>query len=187
YKPTRFAAGRNGSGIDLEWAPSRERDIEWYRVYRYPVLGTRSLVCETKKTTCRHDSPPSSTLVTYRVVAVDYDSAGALREGALSDPVDVPLTNTPPSAPTNLQLTTQDDVTTLTWSASPGDPDLGDSVSYYRVYRDGQLVEDRYDRTGTAQELSFVDSRTNGMQHTYWVVAVDKRLAESAKLGPVTG
>jgi len=67
----------------------------------------------------------------------------------------------------------------LSWGASAGDPDVGDSVAFYRIYRDGQDFIDRYDRTGTGSELTYTDTNTNGVQHDYYVVAVDTQLAES--------
>lgn len=188
YAPSSFLGGRNGTAVELEWAPGRERDVELYRVYRVPAVGSAVLVCETEDTTCRDADPPELPTVVYRAVALDrHPATGALREGALSGPADVPLVNTAPAPPTDLRLTTQDDTTTLTWTASTGDPDPGDGIDHYRIYRDGTAVADRFDRTGTAQELTFTDSRTNGLQHTYWVVAVDTHLGESTKLGPVTG
>ena len=60
----------------------------------------------------------------------------------------------------------------LTWTAAH-DPDLGDSIAFYRVYRDGNAYEDRYDRTGDGATLSLVDGRSDGTTHTYWVSAVD--------------
>ena len=43
--------------------------------------------------------------------------------------------------------------TLLSRAASSRDPDLGDSVSFYRIYRDWQSYADRYDRTGTGWDM----------------------------------
>ena len=74
----------------------------------------------------------------------------------------------------------------LSWVASAGDPDIGDSVDYYRIYRDGTTYADRYDRTGMSSELTWTDTNTNGVAHDYSVVAVDTQLAESAFSNTVT-
>ena len=70
----------------------------------------------------------------------------------------------------------------LSWiAASPADPDAGDSVQYYRIYRDGtDFVDDLYDRTATGSNLSYTDTNTGGDVHTYYVVAVDQYNTESA-------
>jgi prepilin-type N-terminal cleavage/methylation domain-containing protein len=186
YAPTRFEAGRNGSAVDFEWSANAERDIKGYRVYRDPLVGADVQVCAlTTATSCRDASPPAGSL-TYYVVAVDTTTAGALREGLQSAGDTVGVTNTPPSPPSGLTASTSGANTILIWSASPGDPDLGDSVDHYRIYRDGTTYEDRYDRTSTGSDLTFTDTKTNGLQHTYRVVAVDQNLAESTMIGPVT-
>jgi len=185
--PTGLAAGRNGAVVELEWLANRERDIAGYRVYRG---GTLVASCPlSTDTTCQDTSPPGSPLLTYTVVALDRDPVtGILREGAASLPVTVTLLNNPPNAPTGLTASTNSDgATALSWNAPvPADPDSGDSIDFYRIYRDGTAVGDRYDRTALGSQTTFVDGRNGGTQHTYWVTAVDTQLAESAALGPVT-
>lgn len=198
YAPTGFAAGRNAGGsggssvVDFQWNPNQERDIVGYRVYRQPTLGSAVQVCPattgdtTASTSCEATSQPTSALVSYYMVAVDRDSLGALREGDPSAATAVTLTNSPPSAPGTLSASSTGGNTVLSWVASAGDPDLGDSVSFYRIYRDGTTFADRYDRTGTGAELSYTDTHVNGVQHTYRVVAVDTQLAESPFSNAVT-
>jgi fibronectin type 3 domain-containing protein len=68
----------------------------------------------------------------------------------------------------------------LSWTAST-DPDAGDSIQYYRIYRDGMnFVTNVYGRTATGSNLSFTDTATGGDSHTYYVVAVDQSNTESA-------
>jgi hypothetical protein len=75
----------------------------------------------------------------------------------------------------------------LTWTAPPvPDPDQGDYIASYRIYRDGTLIANRV-ASVSGTETTWVDQRTNGATHTYWVRSVDTRLAESNALGPVTG
>jgi Tfp pilus assembly protein PilV len=191
YAPTRFAGGRNtgasgGSGVvDLEWAPSRERDLVGYRVYRVPTTGAAVQVCPatagqtTSATSCQATGQPLTALVTYQMVAVDRDVTGALREGDPSATTGVVLTNTPPAAPGTLSASSSNGNVILSWAASAGDTDAGDSIAYYRIYRDGTSVDERFDRTGTGAELTWTDDHTNGVEHTYRVVAVDTQLGES--------
>jgi hypothetical protein len=187
YAPTNFAGGRNGTVVDFEWSANKERDIQGYRVYRQPAIGSAVQVCAlTSQTSCQDTSPPSDPTLSYYVVAVDKDSAGNLREGDHSVIALVSALNHPPYPPTNLAASTSGGNTVLAWSASPGDPDLGDHVDYYRIYRDGTTFADRYDRTQDGSQLTFTDTHTAGTTHTYWITAVDTQLAESTKLGPVT-
>jgi len=198
YAPTRFAGGRNTSGsggtnaVDFEWAPNKERDIVGYRVYRVPTVGSAVQVCPstsgatTSSTSCEATDEPNSLTLTYYVVAYDRDATGALRAGNQSSSITVTQTNNPPNAPGTLSASSSNGNTVLTWGASSGDPDLGDSVSFYRIYRDGKAYDNRYDRTGTGSELTYTDTNTNGVQHDYTVVAVDTQLAESDFSNTVT-
>ncbi len=188
YPVQNLLGGRNGTAVEFEWSPSPERDIVGYRVYRRPTIGAAVEVCAiTSATTCRDTSPPALPLLTYYAVAVDRNSAGSLREGAASPDITVAATNTPPPTPPTLAASLSNGSTVLVWTAPPGgDPDLGDSIAFYRIYRDGSTYADRYDRTGTGETLTFTDTATGGQAHTYWVTAVDTQLAESPKIGPVT-
>jgi prepilin-type N-terminal cleavage/methylation domain-containing protein len=186
YPPQSLRAGRNGATVELDWLPAPERDVELYRGYRSNGASW-ILVCETTAVTCQDPAPPAFGTPTYTVVAVDRNAAGALREGAQATAATVPLLNNPPYAPTNLAATSSSGTTTLTWTApAGGDPDLGDAVDHYAIYRDGTLYENRYDRTPDATTTTWTDTQTGGQVHTYAVCAVDTHLAESGKLGPVT-
>lgn len=192
--PSGVAAGRNGSVVEVEWQSNPERDVIGYRVYRTHSGGGTVQVCPatagdfTSATHCQDTTPPAVPLLEYHVVALDRRPGdNAPREGAPSPQVQVTQTNTPPSAPTNLQASTSAGNTVLLWSApSVPDPDPGDSIQFYRIYRDGSTYADRYDRTGSGSEVSYTDTATGGVSHTYWVTAVDEQLAESVVLGPVT-
>jgi hypothetical protein len=120
------------------------------------------------------------------VVAVDKDASGNLREGTASAVANVVTGNTPPFPPTNLTATSTSGGTVLSWTASPGDPNLGDSVDHYVIYRDGTNYGDRYDRTATGQQVTYTDTAIDGQTHTYWVAAIDTQLGQSTLLGPVT-
>lgn len=195
--PTGFVAGRNGAiGVEFEWNPNTERDVSGYRVYR--VTGTAPgpsdvLVCSTLTTdrlptSCREmDAPPAPASLYYYVVAVapartpaagDEESA---RPASLAETYQVSNSNLPPNPPSDLTATAPGDGTVkLAWN-SPNSPEAGepgDTVRYYRIYRDGEAYGDRYDRTGSGNEFVFVDTDP-GLGHTYSVTTVDGQLAES--------
>jgi hypothetical protein len=191
FAPTGVAAGRNNLVVDLEWRANTERDIVGYYVYRDTASGPVR-VCPASGTTpitgtnCQDTSPPAGTLQ-YHVVAVDRDKDGNLRDGDSSPTVTVTTANTPPNPPTNLDASTNAGTTILRWSApNPADPDPGDGIQFYRIYRDGTSYGDRYDRTGDGTALTYTDTSTGGVPHTYWITAVDKQLAESTLAGPKT-
>lgn len=124
--------------------------------------------------------------VNYWVNAVDYDPTGNLRDGSPSNVVNAYASDNPPSPPTwqTTPVTNLSDGTTqLNFNVSPGDPDTGDYVAFYRIYRDGQ----RYDRTGSGTDTTYVDPNPGGTTHTYQITAVDSHEEESAKTSAVTG
>jgi hypothetical protein len=187
YAPAGLAGGRNGTVVDFEWAPNKERDLQGYRVYR--TSAPAGIVCTlTPDTDCQDTSPPGGLFVNYYVVAVDKDSGGSLREGDHSSSISVSSLNNRPNPPTGLSAAASGGNTTVSWNAPViADPDLGDSIAFYRIYRDGALYSNRYDRTQTGAQHTYVDTHTGGTTHTYRVTSVDTQLAESTIVGPVTG
>jgi hypothetical protein len=188
-KPTGVDAGRNNQVVEIAWQANPEHDIVGYQVYRRLTSGgAATLVCPlTQQTSCQDQSPPNQATLYYYVVALDRDNAGGQRLGALGDEATVMQTDQPPFPPTNLLASTSGGTTILRWTAaSPVDPDTGDTLGFYRIYRDGSAYANRYDRTGTGDDLTYTDTQTDGVPHTYYVTAVDSQLAESPLLGPVT-
>jgi hypothetical protein len=192
FAPTDLAGGRNGSVLEFEWAPNPERDIVGYRVFRVNGSGADTQVCPAVAgstqvaVTCQDTIPPGVPEINYYVVAYDRDTAGALRAGDPSTQVTVTQGNTRPNPPTNLLASTSNGTTILVWQAPvPADPDAGDQIAFYRIYRDGSSYADRYDRTN-GTEVNYTDTHTDGVQHTYWITAVDEHYAESVLLGPIT-
>jgi hypothetical protein len=196
--PTGFVAGRNGDiGVEFEWIPNTEPDVSGYRVYR--VTGAApsasdALVCSKSTTdrlptTCRDkDADAAPAELRYYVVAVGPArgvTAGeeeSPRPTTLSDTYLVSNLNVPPNPPRDLTATVPGDGTiVLTWNNpdSPPAGDVSDTVRYYRIYRDGELYADRYDRTGSATDMTFVDTDPGPGTHTYSVTTVDSQLAES--------
>jgi type II secretory pathway pseudopilin PulG len=186
YPPPNPDAGRNNGNAYLEWGASSERDVEGYRVYRVQS-GSDQLVCAlTRISRCRENGMPSGDQQ-YYVVAVDRDSSGNLRDGDRSAMVTIPGVDTPPTAPPNspppIVATKSGSNTVLSWIAAT-DSDAGDSIQFYRIYRDGtDWINDYYARTASGSNLSFTDTATNGDVHTYYVVAVDQSFSESQPIG----
>lgn len=185
-----FTAGRNGAGVEAQWSASRDRDVVGYIVYRQASTGQPAVACAfTDKTSCVDASAPASTagILDYWVVAIE-EVEDVRREGAPSTRVDVNGINRPPNAPRTLTLAKDaQGNSVLQWAApSPADPDTGDFIASYHVYRDGTDFAHRYGTVGGA-ELTTTDMKTGGSTHQYWVASVDSHLAESALLGPVSG
>jgi prepilin-type N-terminal cleavage/methylation domain-containing protein len=176
--------------VDLEWLPNPERDIIGYSVDRLDNSGNRVTVCaRALQTSCIDTSPPNQD-VRYVVRAWDNDPSNQPRTGVESDPLTVTLGNTPPFPALGLTAVTNlDGSATLTWQQpTPGDPDPGDGILFYRIYRDGHTFANRYATwSGGSSTLTFVDANTNDAQHTYWITAVDTHYAESTLVGPVSG
>lgn len=190
--PPNFKAGLNGPIVDLDWSRSPEGDLEGYRVYRLDALGQRTQVCGLADRTECIDQSPDATQTRYELVAVDRTAAGALREGAPSTSTIV-TDNVAPFPPSSLTATASGSDVVLQWVApNPQDPDTGDAVAFYRIYRKGPdgLVDyaDRYGRTGAGSEVTFTDTNVpaTGGPYRYWVTSVDGRLAESVRVGPVS-
>jgi Tfp pilus assembly protein PilV len=183
-----LAGGRNGSVVDLEWLEVAERDIIGYQVFRKGTSGGPDVAIPScpisTATSCVDTSPPpaSDGNVEYVVYAYDLDTAGIQRKGpTASDVLQVRPDNNPPFAPLLfLAAHNADGTTTLTWAKPiPSDPD-GDAIDFYRIYRDGTGIADRYSRWDNNNlSVTFVDAATDNQPHCYYVTAVDRYYAES--------
>jgi len=186
YAPTGFRAVHVGDQVEIAWFPSPEHDIEGYKVFRRQGSGSETEVCGLSGAlACIDSGAPTSGSWDYLVYAYDKDPGGSLRQGQPSQVVTLDMTNHAPYTP---QSITASSGPTLTWSApSPGDPDAGDSIAGYRIYRDGTALIDRYPSV-PAGTTTFTDSAgaLDG-PHTYYVAAVDSKGAESSKTSAVTG
>jgi hypothetical protein len=177
--------------VEIEWDANTERDIIGYDVRRSDGTVVCPLSTQQLKTFCTDTSPPSGALISYWVRA--YDKApgtGAPRAGADSAQLDVTNTNNAPFPPIITSYSRTNNVTTIRWSRpSPADLDepSGDGIAFYRIYRDGTAITDRYERWyDSASSITWQDTQTGGTTHTYYVTAVDKHYAESLMVGPVT-
>lgn len=186
--PRGFVAGYTNGGTDMEWLPNTEPDVIGYRVYRRIDTGASTLVCPAapdvtwvKDSFCRDVAgvpDPATANVQYTLVAVDRDTDNNAREGSgVTGQLAVP--GPPPGPPTSFAATTSSGVVRLTWAT----PSTG-APAFYRIYRDGTLYANRYDRTGLGTDTSWQDTTAAGTGHSYWISAVDASLGESAIVGP---
>jgi prepilin-type N-terminal cleavage/methylation domain-containing protein len=212
--PLQLEGGRNGNGnrVDLSWRKSPECDVLGYRVYRSTVAGgaaggpwtqvtcTGQIGAYVKDPSCLDEGAPASNPLYYYVAGVDTaPGSGALRDGAPSY-LPVGSGNTVPTTPTNLSACVggtpgctepdgtpaSDAATVIRWDAS-SDPDAGDSVLFYRIYRDGSTYAHRFGTffPGATGALAWTDPETPNGQHTYRLTAVDSRYGESPLSAPV--
>jgi prepilin-type N-terminal cleavage/methylation domain-containing protein len=210
--PASFEGGRNGNGdrVDLQWLPNPECDVQGYRVYRgTSPAAINTLVCPSSGTTPVTDTfcidqnapaPVAGQTLYYKVVGVDKDSLGALREGTASTTVAVVENNTVPGAPPTVSacpggsagctdVDGQDvaaGTNAVSWTAAT-DPN-SDPIYFYRIYRGGTNYTDRYDvlYPTAGKPLVFVDPQPGSGTNKYWVTAVDTKFGESAPVGPVS-
>lgn len=191
FAPAHVGAGRNGSAVEIEWSPPREHDSAGFRVDRRINYGLTQSAWVTacpvaRQTSCRDASAPAAQLlrtVEYSVVGYDTNPGGQLREGDRSEVRGVDPAKSPPNRPGSLQAAASGGDVVLTWTAPTGLV----AADHYNIYRDGQTYADRLDSVYLApgQPLSYTDTRTTGVEHNYWITAVNDQLGESPQVGPV--
>jgi hypothetical protein len=217
--PATVQAGYNSQigGVDVEWVPSIDQDVLYYDVYSQYGSNSPVLVCSAVKGTSCTDmsalsplpepatcqNPPQSYTTTnyYWVVGVDTNPAtGQPRVSTnQSTHVNANLCDHPPNAPTNLSGGLSGGKLTLTWTApSPADPDSGDSIQFWRIYRwtgtGPNFPGSRYDLIGSVGSsgntvTSYTDSSPDpgGVAQNYCVTAVDTHMNESSCSNVVNG
>jgi chitodextrinase len=115
---------------------------------------------------------------TYSYTVAAYDAAGnTSSQSNVVSAVTAPALDTqPPSAPTNLGVTTaKGRKVVLAWEAATDNV----GVTGYRVFRDGALV------ATVPSGLTYSDSPRRG-DHTYYVVAIDAAGNQSQPSNSVT-
>ena len=188
--PANVQGGRSeygGGVIEIEWSPSRERDVIGYRVYRTNADSLKARLCPPpedgasaviKRLSCTDYNP--ATVPVHNVVAVDRpvlgDPTSGTREGDDAT-INVGGLGPRPSAPTNLQGSVVGGRVRLTWTAPTGLPPI-----FYRIYRDGI----RIDRTATPSPEWTDAEPSQGNPHTYTVSAVSSSFNESVMSNAVT-
>jgi prepilin-type N-terminal cleavage/methylation domain-containing protein len=212
FAPT--AAGRNplwGNLPEIETYPTAntsarvDRDITGFLATRQ-INGTgTTIVCQTYSPNlrgCQDSSAPNccSSSITYRITPTGMNPDGSQQVGGITDPsANVNISNTRPHEPDNLSVVRTGNRVTISWTnpAGSGDPDSGDCVDFFRVYRrdlNGTTWEyaDRVDRTlygndtapcGDAGEksTSITLIETTSTAKRYRLTAVDTHLAESTR------
>lgn len=213
--PNFNATARDKVGIDvidIEWDDNPEGDLVGYKVYRGTSTTNGVPVCPPNASdpptpemhSCIDPAAPTynkNNALYYGVYAYDQDTTGAVRQGALSYVEVNTAQNKAPKAPTNLNATASGGNVNVTWTnpPSPFDPDTGDTIESYRVYRrpvgasgawtylDRLPPDDGYDSmtafcagsVAPGAACSFTDTNTGGTPHQYMVTSVDSHLRES--------
>jgi Tfp pilus assembly protein PilV len=212
FAPT--AAGRNplwNNLPEIETYPTAnttarvDRDVTGFLATRLVNGAANGTACQTFSPAvrgCQDTSNPAccSNVLTYQITPTGANPDGSTQVGAgtVASP-NVNAANTRPTAPDFLTVTRNGNRVTLSWTnpAGSGDPDAGDCVDFFRVYRrdlNGTMWEyaDRIDRTaygnaatpcgGTGEFSSSITLvEDNATTKRYRVTAVDTHLAESTK------
>ena len=212
FAPT--AAGRNplwNNLPEIETYPTADtsarvdRDITGFLATRLLNGAANGTACQTFSPNvrgCQDTNPPSccNSTVAYRITPTGANPDGSQQVGGntvASPNVNAP--NTRPNEPENVTLVRNGNRVTISWTnpSGSGDPDAGDCIDFFRVYRrdlNGTTWEytDRVDRTtfgnavapcGGAGEFSnsitLIEETTTAKR--YRVTAVDTHLAESPR------
>jgi type II secretory pathway pseudopilin PulG len=181
--PTGLVGGRNGGVVELEWNANLEGDLTGYTVMRHTGSGATKEICDLQpETSCTDADPPAEGAdepVRYFVYAWDVKSDGSPRSSAPSDGLTLQLANTAPPEPREVSVVHRADGTALLrWKRPLLEGD--EKLRFYRVYRDGKALSNRYSSWFTpAEDVEFVDGETGGVPHPYWVTSVDEFFLES--------
>ncbi len=211
--PATVNAGWNSTlhVVDVQWTPSIDQDVLYYQVMHKAGSNSQAQVCQTGNssiTTCTDTSAPApnspspctygtdaGTSNMYWVVGWDTSPPPTLtpRPGSGSTQVDANICDHPPNIPSNLTAAPSGSDVTLSWTApSPADPDPGDSIAYWRIYRwsgsGAQALSTRYDVI-TNNGTTYTDTSPDpgGVAQSYCVSAVDTHMNESPCSTVATG
>ena len=152
--PTNLSASVNGSNVNLTW--DTVADATSYNVYR------DSSLIASATTNAFTDTNLADGTYLYEVSAVD--NAG---ESTSKASVSTTVNNVPPSAPTNLTASVNQDNVNLTWDT------VTDATSY-NVYRDSNLI-------ASPTTNAFTDTNLADGTYLYEVSAVDNAGESTSK------
>ena len=221
--PNFNATGRNVGVdvVDIEWDDNPEGDLVGYKVFRGTSTTNGTPICPPNASdpptpelhSCIDSAAPTynkNNSLYYGVYAYDQDTSGAVRQGALAYVEVNTAQNKAPKAPASLSAAASGGNVNVTWAnpAAPFDPDSGDTIESYRVYRRPAgavgpwTYSDRLDpdvaydsmtafcngSVAAGAACSFTDTTTGGTPHQYMVTSVDSHLRESVYIttaGPV--
>lgn len=126
-----------------------------------------------------HISPSAGQIAAFagehcRVLTVSSDGRpGTIDDCNQDDPIVTP-DRTPPTTPTNLVATATAGQIDLTWD---GSTDSDGTISYYRIYRNGQLID-----SAPGGTTAYTDAAVQtGTTYSYTVDAVDNEGLDSAE------
>lgn len=212
FAPT--AAGRNplwSNLPEIETYPTADtsarvdRDITGFLATRLLNGAANGTACQTFSPNvrgCQDSSAPNccSSTLSYRITPTGANPDGSEQVGGNTvASANVNSANARPNEPENVSLARSGNRVTITWTnpSGSGDPDAGDCIDFFRIYRrdlNGTTWEysDRVDRTtfgnavapcGGAGEASnsitLIEETTTAKR--YRVTAVDTHLAESPR------
>jgi len=190
----RIGFSDNHDIVEIQWARNNEPDVKGYRVYRKLATGDEIVPgCDfatiATQTECTDLNPPAGPSTEYWVRAIDENPfTGGTREGADSIHLPAVRAGTQPNQPASLTATQDGEDVLLSWPDAPAvtPPYGGSDVIFYRVYRDGTLLDKRIARTGLESLTAYRDVGAAAGGHEYYVSSVDENFSESAPLGPVS-
>jgi len=190
----RIGFSDNHDIVEIQWSRNNEPDVKGYRVYRSTGAGAEIVPgCDfatlATQTVCTDLNPPAGPSSEYWVRALDENPfTGGLREGADSIHLTAMRATTQPNQPGSLTATQDGADVVLSWPDAPAATPAysGSDVIFYRVYRDGTLLDDRVARTGQESLTAYRDAGAAAGGHVYYVSSVDENFSESAPLGPVS-
>lgn len=203
---TNFLTSTGGSDstvAEITWSSNPETNVVGYGIY----TASGTLVCETGTNTSYTSSCDTNggnwwclsaldcmdlnanstgSASVYKLRALYYDVNNNLAAGNATT-VTIPAgTPTAPSTPGPITVTTNlDESATLTWPVSVG----GATVSFYRVYRDGDAYSNRYTTVSASSCTTTCTYKdvNRAEAHDYYVTAVTSSMEESAPSGPYSG
>jgi len=215
FAPT--AAGRNplfGEVPEVETYPTStasarvDRDVTGFLAVRLVDGWYDGTACQTYSPVVRAcldavDPLCCSSAVTYRITPTGANPDGSTQtSGITAASPDVNIPNARPSQPTGGTASRNGNTVTLTWTnpSGSGDPNSGDCIDFYRIYRrdqnDSTAFEytDRIERTtygnpvapcgadATETTNSITLYEEDATSKRYRITAVDTHLAESVRL-----
>jgi Tfp pilus assembly protein PilV len=206
-----IVSGTAATAGEIQWNPNPELNVIGYKITPPTQTGQQARTCITSTTSFSSSCgtnwwcsgpeacidlrplPTNSSNATYTVQALYYDANNILQAGTATTVTLAPGTpSPPPQVPLiTLGVVTQPDNTgIITWTPPVG----GTPVNFYRIYRDGDNYDNRYDTVSASScgaTCTYHDTgRTSS--HSYYITAVGGTtpgadMAESQATGPVTG
>jgi hypothetical protein len=165
--PPDISANPANGAIKLTWGSSF--DTFYYNIY---VRPTGSPTWDISYLEIYDFQYTVSGLTNGQQYDVAISASNQEGEGARSTPVTVTPNPQPPSIPARIQVTTSDQLITLTW---PADPD----ATSYDVYYRPSSSSDPYD-VSSVTVATFTDTFPNGVEYTFYLTATGSQGTSAA-------